>query len=205
MSIPDPPSPCPKPRVATLQPGTLVVRFFDPIRGPWHAGRTWGPKHDCRFDHHPLPVGPSQPESVWYAAVGKDALLGAVAESFGNPPQQIDKNGGRHVCMAKVVKTGLTLLDLRRTGPRRLGLDQRIGTSTDYGQTQKWARAFYLDHAVPVGIIWQGRQAGTENIVLNDRAPMGHLKALLNLDISDPKVWPRIAAAAQECMITVIS
>ncbi|MBW2704127.1 MAG: hypothetical protein JRF33_25185 [Deltaproteobacteria bacterium] len=56
-----------------------------------------------------------------------------------------------------------------------------------------------------MGIIWQGRQAGTENIVLNDRAPMGHLKALLNLDISDPKVWPRIAAAALECMITVIS
>ena len=55
-----------------------------------------------------------------------------------------------------------------------------------------------------VGIRWMGRQLGTENVVLTDRADLSKFVKLSDDDISDPAVWPRIMAAAYHCRLRIV-
>jgi hypothetical protein len=152
-----------------------------------------------RFDHHLPPLARSATRSVWYAAA---ALVGAVAESFGNVGV-VDRASGRRVAVVRV--TGqLRMVDLVGPAARRVGLTQEVGSSTDYAKTQEWARAFYDQYASLVGIRWRGRQAGSICFVLHDRAAMTRLALVSDHDIGDPPVWPRIANAARRCSLRVI-
>jgi RES domain len=85
------------------------------------------------------------------------------------------------------------------------GLDQRIATSRDYLRCQAWARAFYEAYPAVGGLRWRGRQAGSVCLVLNERTDMGFLEALVDRDIGDSEVWPRIARAARRCRIRIVT
>lgn len=136
---------------------------------------------------------------VWYAAT---SLIGAVAEAFGNLGF-IDRGSGRRVCVVSV-GTPIPVLDLVGAAPRAFGLDQRIATSRDYLICQMWARAFYEAYPTIQGIRWRGRQAGSICLVLNERMNMGSLEPLVDRDIGEPEVWPRIARAARRCHLSLI-
>lgn len=100
----------------------------------------------------------------------------------------------------------IDVASLYANGPRLLcnGLDHRIGTTTRYALTQKWARAIYDAFPDLCGIRWKGRQLGGEAVVLTDRADLDALILVDDCEISHPAVWPRIAAAAQHCNIKVV-
>jgi hypothetical protein len=190
----------PDPPLHELQPGDRLVRFYNPAHGPWHAQRFYGPLAETRFDHHLPPLAVSPDRSVWYAA---GSLIGAVAESFGNL-RFVDKGAQRKVCVASV-RVPVPLLDLVGVAPRVFGLDQRIGTSTDYGRTQEWARAFYDAYGDIRGLRWRGRQAGALCVALTDRAEMEDLEVVVDHDLSHPGVWPRIARAAHRAHLRIVA
>lgn len=201
MTLSSPPAALPsRPRLYKVAPGDLLVRFFNPAHGSWNAQRTFGPLPELRFDHHRLPQGSHSDRSVWYAAT---SLLGAVAEAFGNRGF-IDRGSGRRVCVVRV-REPIDVLDLVGTAPRRFGLDQSIATSREYATCQTWARAFYESHPRVQGLRWRGRQAGSVCFALNDRMDMGSLEALVDRDLSDSEVWPRIVRAARRCHLRIVS
>ncbi|GEM_PF-1753761 len=202
MNILSPPTPFPNPKIYNLQPGKKLIRFYNPLRQSWNAGRFYGPLKDLRFDHHPPPLTAHIQESVWYASA---TLIGAVAESFGRIGGSgiLDRNCGKRVCVAEI-SLPFKLGDLCGTGPRHLGLDHKICTTKEYDKTQEWARAIYLNRPDIVGIRWSGREIGSENVVLTDRADLTTLTLLSDKDISDAAVWPRIANAARKCKIKII-
>jgi hypothetical protein len=199
VTIGSPPNPVPPPATTTLAVGTKLIRFYDPARGAWDAHRFYGPLSFMRFDHQLPPLGTSPDRSVWYAST---ALVGAVAESFGNAGV-VDRACGRRVVVARAVGA-LTVVDLVGLAARRVGLTQEVGAATDYAKTQEWARAFYDQHPQLVGIRWRGRQSGSICFVLNDRTPMGLLALVSDHAINDPHVWPRVARAARRCSLRVI-
>ena len=197
MTLPSPPAILPlRPRLFRLNPGDLLVRFYNPIHGDWSARRAYGPLPGLRFDHHIPPPGSASDRSVWYAAT---SLLGAMAEAFGNLGV-VDRGSGRRVCIVRIAEP-IPVLDLVGVAPRRFGLDQRIATSRDYPRCQEWARAFYEAYPDVCGLRWRGRQAGSICFALNDRADMASLVKLHDRGISDPEVWPRIARAARRCRL----
>jgi hypothetical protein len=126
-----------------------------------------------------------------------------VAEAFGNLGF-IDRWCGRRVCLVRVRET-IPVLDLVGTAPRAYGLDQGIASSRDYPSCQAWARAWYEAYPAIRGLRWRGRQAGSVCLALNDRAEMGSLEALVDRDLGDPEVWPRIARAARSCHLRIIA
>jgi hypothetical protein len=144
-------------------------------------------------------LGSESGRSVWYSAT---SLVGAVAEAFGNPGF-IDRECRRRICVVSV-SAPVSVLDLVGAAPRVFGLDQRIATSREYACCQAWARAFYEAYPTIQGIRWRGRQAGSICLVLNDRINMGSLEALVDRDIGEPEVWPRIARAARRCHLSLI-
>lgn len=185
------------PRILTLSPGLVLVRFYQPRRGDGSTHRRYGPLADMRFDHHPPPCRVHARHSVWYAAA---SLVGAVAEAFGRQGF-IDKTAGLRIVQAKV-RGELRVLDLVGVAARAVGLTQEIAATTDYALCQEWARAVY--HQLPDvhGIRWRGRQSGSLCIVLNDRAEMDDLD-YQSRAVVDPAVWPRVARAARECRMAI--
>jgi RES domain len=201
LTLPAPPAALRvRPRIFELQTGALLVRFYDPARGPWDQQRSFGPLPEVRFDHHHPPLGEDPDRSIWYAST---SLVGAVAEAFGSLGF-VDKGAGRRVCVARA-RLPLHLLDLVGAGPRAFGLDQRLATSREYGRCQEWPRAFYDAYPDVRGLRWRGRQAGSLCCALNDRADMGSLDPLADHDLSNPAVWPRIARAARRCHLPVVA
>jgi hypothetical protein len=175
-----------------LELGSRLIRFYDPVRGPWKQQRFYGPLPGMRFDHHAPPLSLHAGRSVWYAAT---SLVGAVSEAFGDAGF-LDQASGRRICIARP-RVSFRLLDLVGIAARAFRLDQRIGTDLDSPLCQEWSRAFYDRYPDFEGIRWRGRQAGSICIVLNDRANMDVLELLLDHDIAHSKVWPRIADAAR--------
>jgi hypothetical protein len=108
------------------------------------------------------------------------------------------------VCVVNV-RAPIAVLDLVGAAPRAFGLDQRIATSRDYLRCQAWARAFYEAYPTIQGIRWRGRQAGSICLVLNERVNMESLEALVDRDIGEPEIWPRIARAARRCHLFLIA
>ena len=194
---PPPPQLPPKPRILTLPPGLVLVRFYHPRRGDWSTRRRYGPLADMRFDHHPPPCRLHAEHAVWYAAT---SLVGAVAEAFGRQGS-IDRGSDLRVAKARV-RGELRVLDLVGIAARAVGLTQEIAATTDYVLCQEWARAIYDQIPEVHGIRWRGRQSGSLCVVLQDRAEMARLDGE-SWAIVDPAVWPRIARAARECRLTV--
>lgn len=180
-----------------MGPGDKLVRFYNPRYGSWDQQRSFGPLPDLRFDHH---HSSSSGRSVWYAAT---SVLGAVAEAFGNQGF-IDKGSGRRICVA-TPRSRLLLVDLVSVAARAFGLDQRIGTSTEYLCCQEWARALYDSYPETCGIRWRGRQAGSICVVLNDRIDRDSLALIADHDISHPDVWPRISRAARRARLRIVA
>lgn len=176
------------------------MRFYNPTHGLWNQQRFYGPLSGVRFDHHLPPLGISANRSVWYSAT---SLLGAVSEAFGNRGY-LDRDSGRRVCLARV-RSRVSVLDLVGASPRRFGLDQRIATSTDYPKCQEWSRAFYDQFEGIQGLRWRGRQTGSICFMLNDRARMSCLEAVVDLEISHPDVWRRIARAARRARLRILA
>ena len=146
----------------------------------------------------PIGIDPDG-RAVWYAAT---SLLGAVAESFGNLGF-VDRGAGRRVVVARVASP-LVLIDLVGVAARAFGLDQRIGTTTAYEQTQAWSRAWYEAYPSAVGVRWRGRQSGSTCILLTDRAEMAALRVESDHRLDEAAVWPRIARAARRCHLEVL-
>ncbi|HEX4962303.1 MAG TPA: RES family NAD+ phosphorylase [Thermoanaerobaculia bacterium] len=175
-----------------LQPGSRLVRFYNPIYGPWNGRRAYGPLPGMRFDHHLPPPGLHSDRSVWYAAT---SLIGAVSEAFGDAGF-LDPRSGRRICVASP-RLSLMVLNLVGVAARAFGLDQRIGTELDSSLCQEWARAFYDHYPEIQGIRWRGRQAGSICVALNERAELDLLELALDYDILHPDVWPRITDSAR--------
>lgn len=133
---------------------------------------------------------------MWYAA---RSLVGATAEAFGNLGF-VEQRSDRRLVVVRV-RSPLRLLDLAGTTARAFGLDQRIGSSTDYELCRDWARAFYENYADLEGVHWRGRQAGSLCVVLTDRADMSKLEVVADNDLSEPTVWLRVARAARRCRL----
>ena len=202
-ALPHPPSDLSGGRRFTLSKGSPLARFYNPGRGPWHTLRHFGPIEDQRFDHHEPPKEKDKDEGVWYAG---RTLKGAVAERFGRHPRIVDGNGPDKVVLLEVAAF-VRVFDFVGDAARFAapGMDQRIGTTTDYAITQGWARAIYQRRPDVAGIRWMGRQAGTLNVVLTDRADLSRLKIIHDYSIGDPAVWPRIATAATALNLIVIA
>ena len=175
------------------------MRFYRAGRGPWSTRRSFGPLPDARFDHHRPPLGEDPERSVWYAG---RSLAGALAEAFGRVGF-LDRGSDARVVVAEA-RSPFEVIDLVGMAARRLGLDQRVGASTDYPNTQAWARSFYERYPELAGIRWRGRQAGSICAVLDDRAAIEHLEARADLHFADPAVWPRIARAARRAQLKVV-
>ncbi len=200
MTLPLPPSVLTKtPPFRELPQDLELVRFYDPLRGPWDRHRFYGPLNGMRFDHHPPPLGDTSGRSVWYSA---KFLVGAASEAFGNQGF-IDKGSGRRVCFARL-RSPIKVLNLSGTDPHAFHLDQRIATERSYDVSQAWARAFYDSYPEIQGIRWPGRLAGSICFVFTDRAPMSSVELIEDVDISHPKVWPRIARAARYAHLEVL-
>lgn len=188
--IPPPPASFDKrPRIIDLDPGTRLVRVYRPRFGDALTLRRYGPLF--RFDHHPMPVGEHPDFGVLYLAM---SLSGAVAEAFGDLGF-VDRRSDRRVAVMRVMKA-VPVIDLVGAAARRLGLDQRIGTTTDYASTQAWARRLFDAEPAASGIRWRGRQAGTIVAVMNQRIAAGDLAVDADVAIGDQAIWPRIARAA---------
>jgi RES domain-containing protein len=201
LTLPLPPPALPRRyRVYYLVPGALLVRFYNPAHGDWNVQRTYGPLSEARFDHHVPPPGSGTRRSIWYAAT---SLVGAVAEAFGNRGF-LDRGSGRRICVVEVCAS-IPVLDLVGAAPRSFGLDQGIATTRDYPLCQAWARSFYESYPGIHGLRWRGRQAGAICVALNDRAEMRSLTAIVDRDLGDPEVWPRIANAARRCHLSIVA
>jgi RES domain len=181
-----------------LEPGVRLVRFYNPKHGPWDRQRSYGPLPRLRFDHHAGHPGERADRSVWYGAT---SLLGAVSEAFGNL-HYLSKVSERRICVVRL-QSPLLLVDLVGVAARAFGLDQRIGTITDYVCCQEWARAFYEQYPDTQGIRWRGRQSGSICLVLNDRVDMSSLELRTDFEITHPDVWPRIARAAYRARLRI--
>lgn len=184
------------PPLHELGPGDRLVRFYNPKHGPWDQQRPFGPLPDVRFDHHSSIPG----RSVWYAAT---SMIGAVAEAFGNQGF-IDKESGRRVCIV-TPRLPLPLIDLVGVAARAFGLDQRIGTSTEYARCQEWAQAFYDSYPEIRGIRWRCRQTGSICVVLNDRAGRGSLELIKDCAISQSEIWLQVSRAARRARLRIIA
>lgn len=136
---------------------------------------------------------------MWY---GSRSLVGAVAESFGKRGF-LDASAGDRIVIARVVSP-ISLIDLVGVKARRFGLAQEVAATGDYSRTQEWARALYDAYPGLAGVRWRGRQAGSICVVLTDRLPRGSLALKLDADVSDPRVWPRVARAARRCGVRII-
>jgi hypothetical protein len=136
---------------------------------------------------------------VWYAS---RSLLGAIAESFGRRGF-LDPAAGERIVVARV-NAPIRLVDLVRVAARRFGLTQEIASTTDYVRTQEWARALYAAYPDLAGIRWRGRQAGSISAVLTDRFRARSLTLEFDAVVSDPRVWPRVARAAQRCRVRIV-
>lgn len=130
-------------------------------------------------------------------------MIGAVGEAFGSQGF-IDKDSARRICVAAPLSR-LPLADLVGVAARALGLDQRIGASTDYTRCQEWARALYDSYSEIRGIRWRGRQTGSICIVLNDRVGKGSLEVITDRDIAHPDVWPQISRAARRARLRIVA
>jgi len=201
LTLPSPPAVLPpRPKLYEIAAGDLLVRFYNPAHGGWNARRSYGPLPGLRFDHHLPPPGSGSDRSVWYAAT---SLLGAVAEAFGNLGF-IDRGSSRRVCVARV-REPIAVLDMIGAAPRAFGLDQRIATSREYERCQEWARALYEGYPKIRGLRWRGRQAGAVCFALNDRTDLSSLEALIDRNLGDPEVWPRIVRAARRCHLQIVA
>jgi hypothetical protein len=103
------------------------------------------------------------------------------------------------------VREPVAVLDLVGAAPRAFGLDQRIATSREYERCQEWARALYEGYSEIRGLRWRGRQAGAVCFALNDRTDMSFLEALVDRNLGEPEVWPRIVRAARRCHLRIVS
>jgi hypothetical protein len=200
LSLPEPTLPLPgEPRIVELPEGCRLVRFYDPSRGGWQDHRFFGPIRDARFDHQPPPRSDHPTRSVWYAST---SLRGAVAEACGRLGF-VDRGSGRKIVLARITRS-VRVLDLVGVAARRLKLTQEIATTTDYALCQSYARAFYDQYPGIQGIRWRGREAGSINLVLNDRADMAALFPEVDDKIIHPDLWPRIARAARDCRLAIV-
>jgi hypothetical protein len=200
LSLPEPTLPLPaEPPTVALPENRRLVRIYDPSRGGWQDHRFYGPLGNARFDHQPPPRSDHPTRSVWYAST---SLRGAVAEAFGRLGF-IDQGSGRRVVQARIGGP-IRVLDLVGVAVRRLGLTQEIATTTDYALCQSYARAFYDQYRGIQGIRWRGREIGSINLVLNDRADMATLVPEVDEEIIHPDLWPRIARAARDCHLEVV-
>lgn len=186
------------PPLHELGPGEELVRFYNPKHGPWNYQRSLGPLPGLRFDHHVVSSGADSGRSAWYAAT---SLIGAVAEAFGDAGM-IDKAANRRICIVRL-RSQLSLVNLVGIAARSLGLDQRIGTTTEYALCQAWARALYEQYPEIQGIRWRGRQAGSICVLLNDRADMGVLEVVQDCLIGHSDIWPSIFRAARRARLRI--
>jgi hypothetical protein len=198
LTLPSPRKLPAKPPIAVLAPGLRLVRVYGPGRR-WNAGRDWGPHPEGRFDHQTPPPGSAAGRTVWYAS---RSVLGGVAESFGRRGF-LDPAAGDRIAVARV-DAPIRLVDLVGVAARRFGLTQEIASTTDYVLAQEWARALYAAYPDLAGIRWRGRQAGSMSIVLTDRLPARSLTLEFDSVVSDPRVWPRVARAAQRCRVRIV-
>lgn len=175
--------------------GRPVVRIFNPAWGGWDQQRFFGPVENTRFDHHPPPPRMHETFSVWYAA---SSLRGAVAEAFGRTGA-VERRVERRIVLAEV-RRPLRLLDLVGVSARALGLTQEAAAGTDYELTRRWARRLYESYPFLHGLRWRGREVGSRNYLLDDRATMDRL-AGRDWDLGDPAVASRISRAAYDCRI----
>jgi hypothetical protein len=200
LTLPEPTLPLPaEPRTVALPENRRLVRIYDPSRGGWQGHRFYGPLGNARFDHQPPPRSDHPTRSVWYAST---SLRGAVAEAFGRLGF-IDQGSGRRVVQARIAGP-IRVLDLVGVAVRRLELTQEIATTTDYALCQSYARAFYDQYPDIQGIRWRGREIGSINLVLNDRADMAALFPEVDEEIVHRDLWPRIARAARDCHLEVV-
>lgn len=137
--------------------------------------------------------------SVWYAST---SLRGAVAEACGRLGF-VDRGSGCKIVLARITRS-IRVLDLVGVAARRLKLTQEIGTTTDYAFCQSYARAFYDQYPGIQGIRWRGREVGSINLVLNDRADMAALFPEVDEKIIHSDLWPRIARAARDCRLAIV-
>ena len=200
MTLPRPTLPlAPNPPIIELPSGYPLLRFYDPSRGPWYVHRFFGPISDARFDHQPPPPALHPTRSVWYAGT---SLRGAVAETFGKIGF-VDRSCGRKIVKVRIVGS-IEVLDLLGTGARKLKLTQEIATTTDYGLCQSYARAFYDQYTGIEGIRCRGREIGSINVVLTDRAEMTCLAPEVDEEMTHPCIWPRLARAIRDCSLEII-
>ena len=200
MTLRKPSSPLPPdPEIAELPKGYRLVRIYDPMRGPWDAHRFYGPISSGRFDHQPPPATDHRSRSVWYAS---NSLRGAVAESFGKLGF-LDRDSERRIVLARIAQP-IAVLELLGVAVKRLKLTQEIAATANYPLCQSYARAFYEQYATIKGIRWRGREIGSINLALNDRADMTALRPEADERITHPDVWPRIARAARVCHLEIV-
>lgn len=120
-------------------------RIYDPTRyGALALGyRFAGPFG--RFDHH---VADGTDRGIFYGAPTYEGCIVEVSDDL-----LLDIGERRHAVLA--VLRDIDVLDLRRNGAMRAGVDARIGKCS-HDESQPWGRCFYDDvvYGTPQGLTW---------------------------------------------------
>ena len=176
--LPPPPARSPKPILSILQPGTKLVRVYDPSRFNTQAlsFRFVGPA--SRFDHHRSgpPASLIDPvQGLWHDPDRAISYFGltlscCLVEVFGDT-----LTIGRSPWEMAVVEVAasLTLLDLRDNGAMLAGTVEALCKTEDRDLTQHWARYFYEHTAIYgaiAGLHFHGAHNNEDCFALFERA-----------------------------------
>jgi hypothetical protein len=192
---PPPPQNTPSPSFLVLEPGSHLIRIFNPTQHGAQAltFRHYGPIH--RFDHQRGEVPNIDSErGVYYAAF---TLSGCLVECFGDPGVIEIKD--EEVCRIELTRP-ITLLDLRGAGAMRAGSVSALAKTADRRLSQEWSRYFYEEQTIYStvdGLIYFNAHNDEEAIVLYERAMDGLVcppDRIIRLD--RPQLRPAIQQAA---------
>ena len=193
---PPPPQNSPAPTVEILEPGSHLIRIFNPNQHGVQAltFRNYGPIH--RFDHQRGDTPQIDSErGIYYAAF---TLAGCLIECFGDTG--IIEIRAEEVCRIEITRP-ITLLDLRGSGAMKAGSVAALAKTADRSLSQEWSRYFYEQESIyaPVdGLIHFNAHNDDIAIALYERAIDGLVcpsNQIIRLD------HPQLRSAIQQTAI----
>jgi len=202
LIAPPPPKNNPNPAFHRIEPGSHIIRIFNPNNHGTGAltFRFHGPLH--RFDHQR--GGTPQTDSergIYYAAF---TLSSCLVECFGDTG--VIEIQDEQVCRVEITHP-ITLLDLRGSGAMKAGSVTALAKTADRKLSQEWSRYFYDQkhiYSTVDGLIYYNAHNDEKAIALYERASSKlTCSASQVIRLDHPKLRPAIQASAIDNNLTV--
>ena len=193
--VPPPPKNQPLPAFHRIEPGSHIIRIFNPNNYGTQAltFRFYGPLH--RFDHQRGTTPQTDTyRGIYYAAF---TLSSCLVECFGDTG--VIEIQDEQVCQVEITRP-ITLLDLRGAGAMKAGSVAALAKTADRKLSQEWSRYFYEQeniYSTVDGLIYFNAHNDEEAIALYERALDGlacSANQVIRLD--HPQLRPAIQASA---------